>query len=63
MKIKVNTAVERDLVVKWLGMFGIGHSIDGFTVKFSDMEESLLGVFLSAPEMNDGVSIRHLFEK
>lgn len=62
MQVKVNTATECNLLIKWLDKFGIPHTEKGFVITFPDMDESLLGVLLSAPELNDNVSIRHLFQ-
>lgn len=57
MKIKLATIRERDLLSHWLTRFGINHTLHGFIIQTATIEDSLWSVILSAPRLNDGVTL------
>ena len=60
MKVKTKTAKETRLVSEWLTRFGVDHTVKGFTLEFSDLDQSLWDTLKSAVRLNTESNVDHL---
>ena len=60
MKVKTKTAKETRLVSEWLTRFGVDHTVKGFTLEFSDLEQYEWNTLKGAVRLNTESNVDHL---